>query len=53
MKTQYVICCLLILIISAFMTWQAESAWFAVMAYTTFIILLKGLGKKLIGKLDV
>lgn len=50
MKTYYLICCFIALILFGIMTWLAESAWCAAWAYTALIILIKELGKKLINE---
>lgn len=48
MKTSHIIFCVLVLFVFSFMTWQAQSGLYAVVAYTNLVILLKGVGSKLL-----
>ncbi|MEP7108208.1 MAG: hypothetical protein ABI760_09495 [Ferruginibacter sp.] len=52
MKTQSILFYLVQLITFCIITWRAESTLFAVLAYIVLIILLSGIGKNLINKLD-
>ncbi|MEP7143481.1 MAG: hypothetical protein ABI707_11455 [Ferruginibacter sp.] len=52
MKTQSILLYLVQLITFCIITWKAESTLFAVLAYIVLVILLSGIGKNLINKLD-
>ncbi|MBC7888879.1 MAG: hypothetical protein H7Z13_13465 [Ferruginibacter sp.] len=52
MKTQSMLFYLLKLITCCIITWKAESTLFAVLAYVVLVILLNGIGKNLISKLE-
>ncbi|MEO6547505.1 MAG: hypothetical protein ABIN94_05875 [Ferruginibacter sp.] len=52
MKTQSILIYLLQLIACCIITWKAESTLFAVAAYIVLVVLLNGIGKNLINKLD-
>ncbi|CAN5671385.1 hypothetical protein BH11BAC3_BH11BAC3_03510 [soil metagenome] len=53
MKTSHNIFCLLVLIVFSIMTWQAQSALYAAVAYINLVILLKGVGNKLLKEAKV
>lgn len=46
MKTKLVILYTLLFTLCSIMTWQAKSAWYAIVAYTLLIVIVKGLGRK-------
>ena len=52
MKTQNILFYLLQFITCCIITWKAESTLFAVLAYIEFVIVISGIGKNLVKKLD-
>jgi len=52
MKTETILYYLLIFVAFCIFTWQAASTLCAVMAYIALVIIMVGIGKNLIGKLD-
>ncbi|MEJ7588023.1 MAG: hypothetical protein WKI04_10735 [Ferruginibacter sp.] len=52
MKTNHILFCLVQFLTCSIITWKAESTLFAVLTYIVLIVLLKGIGKNLLNKLD-
>jgi hypothetical protein len=52
MKAQTILFYLVQLITYCIITWKAESTLFAVLSYIMLVVLLSGIGKNLINKLD-
>lgn len=52
MKTLSILICLIQLIAYCIITWKAESTLFAVLAYTVMVVLIGGIGKNVVNKIN-